>query len=747
MITVFNANNYAQQWFFDRAFQTLLKVRPEVLTDEEKRLNRFLSLDGYFAHMLDLITLNPIFAMIPSDEEPFIINANARTIAIPASFTKCAGVAGDNMCEIAVFEVERYFDYVDLATTNICIQWSTKSGKEGISHITLVDTDTTPGKIRFGWPLTEALTSEPGALTFAVKFFIKTIDEAEQKEVLSYVLNTLPAVLTIREGLKIKDVEVTETNNDLFVSFIRNSDNPSYPEAAPVNWGIPGKNLEKTAKINSSNVLTLTAQGTVTDNGYIDYTWYFKDGDSGLISSIASLIAEDISDEATQDRFIVYDWYREIPVSEHNGVRNGAKQYYEKVTETNELIVLYGNYERAMADYNEAVEDEIASERLAELLKIADEYLLQYNAALGNAPESFRLVVSSELPTDKTLYERYSVLHLMDSNNQNITGDYWVEAINYVGETYYAIDPKDPSKGTIEARNHTNKISSDICKVLTPNDVIFEKDLDYIEFLPEDNSKKVKLHVELEKDGGDPNIDFAWYRSATKLDSMEVESIDDDDLIEDAGVQGVLIPKFDYETNEPGWYYGLASSKLNRKVKKEVTKICKVANIPSKPNVVKTKWVSWREEALVKGSQDEVNAWFNALPDSEWNDAEKMENSITHAGTPLVRLQVDIEWDKDIDEGLQTDKVTYEWHVIKPDMGDIKLEDGIHNYGVDSIVYEGYPVTENYLDVNVYSNEPNAQTFYCIITNYLGNDIKYKTAVFEKEDYEKSDKLSLFKVW
>jgi hypothetical protein len=51
----------------------------------------FTGLDDYFAHIGDLIALDPIFAMLPLDEEPFKINANTRDITIPSSF-KCVGV-------------------------------------------------------------------------------------------------------------------------------------------------------------------------------------------------------------------------------------------------------------------------------------------------------------------------------------------------------------------------------------------------------------------------------------------------------------------------------------------------------------------------------------------------------------------------------------------------------------------------------------------------------------------------------
>ena len=272
MITVYNANNYAQQWFFDKAYAVLKSKGEGWLTEEEIKYGRFLSIDNYFAHMGDLVSIEPSFALIPSDEEPFVINANDRTISIPSAFVKCAGVVGDDMCEIVTFTVDRYYDYVDLATANICIQWEAQ-GKEGISHVNLIDLDSTPGKVRFGWPLTNQITEKPGVVKFAVRFFRKKDDK------FVYLLNTLTNSFIIREGLNITNPKVTEENvYNVFKSFVENSNNPSYDIPAPVYFNdTVGKNLPSQEKLEE-DTLTLEAQAVVADNGYIDYQWYFRQG-------------------------------------------------------------------------------------------------------------------------------------------------------------------------------------------------------------------------------------------------------------------------------------------------------------------------------------------------------------------------------------------------------------------------------------------------------------------------------------
>lgn len=215
MITVFDSSNYAQQVFLKEAYATLA-AQGNILNADEIAAGKFLSLDGYFAHMNHLVNVQPKFVMIPSDESPFEINANTRTISVPASFSKCAGVVGDNMCEIITFTIDRYFDYTDLANARICVQWKLpakvgEEAEEGISHIGLIDLNTVSGKIRFGWPLTEALTKNAGNISFAVRFYVeKTITDAddESQTQFVYLFNTLPANIPIREGLNISGEDV-----------------------------------------------------------------------------------------------------------------------------------------------------------------------------------------------------------------------------------------------------------------------------------------------------------------------------------------------------------------------------------------------------------------------------------------------------------------------------------------------------------------------------------------------------------
>ena len=129
MITSFNPENKIQfekySLLFAKAYKELAEKNK--LTEREIDAGRFTSLDEYFGHMEDLINIDPTYTMLPIDDQAegiFTIDANARTITIPPQFAKCAAVQSDELCEIAIFTIDRYYDYRDLDGVGICVQWS-----------------------------------------------------------------------------------------------------------------------------------------------------------------------------------------------------------------------------------------------------------------------------------------------------------------------------------------------------------------------------------------------------------------------------------------------------------------------------------------------------------------------------------------------------------------------------------------------------------------------------------------------
>ena len=79
-----------------------------------------LSLDQYLSKLADLKAISPRYVRLPlyedghEDEEIFEIDANARTIKVPASFNRNGvGVVSDELAETIWFKINRYFDIKD----------------------------------------------------------------------------------------------------------------------------------------------------------------------------------------------------------------------------------------------------------------------------------------------------------------------------------------------------------------------------------------------------------------------------------------------------------------------------------------------------------------------------------------------------------------------------------------------------------------------------------------------------------
>lgn len=224
---------------------------------------------------------NANYLLIPLDEKPFEIDANSRVVTVPADFTKCGAVRNDNLCEIATFRIARYYDFQDLADCEIAIQWTNALGEEGLSWAFGKDVAGEPGYIRFGWALTEAVTKHIGNIKFAVRFFRK----AEGSNKFDYLLNTLPAVITVKDTLSVGEDAIEEKNMlDLFSTIVINSQNPMYaqpvkPTFARIAGGVDFEPNAQAAIDTDTNTLELAAMAVTKDNSNIDYEWLYYPSD------------------------------------------------------------------------------------------------------------------------------------------------------------------------------------------------------------------------------------------------------------------------------------------------------------------------------------------------------------------------------------------------------------------------------------------------------------------------------------
>jgi hypothetical protein len=88
------------------------------------------SLNEYFAMLQDLVNIESLteeekafYLRLPLDEDVFAINADTRVITVPANFARNGvGVQGDESAEVLYFTIDRYFDSMDLARSDVDIR-------------------------------------------------------------------------------------------------------------------------------------------------------------------------------------------------------------------------------------------------------------------------------------------------------------------------------------------------------------------------------------------------------------------------------------------------------------------------------------------------------------------------------------------------------------------------------------------------------------------------------------------------
>lgn len=283
------------------------------------------SLDEYFSYIVELNKISKRYTILPLDEEVFEIDANTRTITVPNSFkTNGISVQGDEVAEIVYFRINRFFDAIDLALRDIYVEWKSaakdETGKEitGVSVPWVIDTESDPGYIIFGWALSSKITAAAGTVTFAVRFY--TFDK--EKEILEYSLSTLQQTATIKPSLNfdlkniIMDGTLIDDCDALITDRFKNSELSSGAVQAEIpEWIIDLKlpsdtlfevdeNGAKLVYVNLADVdgfkvapITRDVQALAADAGQLSYTWKKYDIDTNkkldLDFSITMVLTED----------------------------------------------------------------------------------------------------------------------------------------------------------------------------------------------------------------------------------------------------------------------------------------------------------------------------------------------------------------------------------------------------------------------------------------------------------------------
>ena len=530
-------------------------LRPETLANETiTSLEEYFTYIGYLKEMHDDVVRGTLSAgdggdrdewnarfaqyakylMLPINEDYFVINANTRTISIPAIFAaNGVGLAGDSWAETLMFEIDRYFDYVDLMRTNIYVQWTNTDGTDGSTLINLIDYD--DQKIRLGWPLSSAVTAEhDGNLTFSIRFFMR---DPTNPETIIYSLNILPISVKIRKPLRLGiESNYTDEHPYLFMNAIKNgilsSEINGFAEYAIISSQLPTGDF---VNLTSENEQTLEVRSYTTDTGSLSYSWEFKpenaeeflilDATSSeeqygiIVSNGGYKPTEDVTPkpnkvyyiEAGENAYAACD--KDEDFTEAGGFKDGIDYYesyaYCTITDTDKSIV--GTY--------------------AATIK---------NIVTGKSPATTR-TNNWIIPSPKEITYNTDL-----SVNKNIFSYEETQDTEYdISKTYY-----------IKTEDNQYEIA-DI--------TAFDPGVTYYEI-----NNSLTLQVIATPDNSNANLSYAWYFTTVEENEMVP--------IENATANT-------YDAKEPGWYKVKTTSTLNRAQIEKDSSIAKVTLPPVAPTI------------------------------------------------------------------------------------------------------------------------------------------------------------------
>ena len=208
----------------DALYDALFAEIAEKINEGKDETNKIViqSLEDYFLHLEDIVSYIEnehmdcvYFLRLPIDEGLFEIDANKRTINIPANYkSNGIAVAGDSYAETLWFKIDRYYDLQDLSLTNIRIYWEVpgSTGKvSGWSTPVFKDIYSEARQLLFAWVIPDLLTEFAGDLKFSISFYCEGQDALTH----SYEFNTLAQTVKINKTLERSDIMTPDTTDFL----------------------------------------------------------------------------------------------------------------------------------------------------------------------------------------------------------------------------------------------------------------------------------------------------------------------------------------------------------------------------------------------------------------------------------------------------------------------------------------------------------------------------------------------------
>ena len=156
-------------------------------------------------HLVETAEEAQIAVLLPSDEKTYAIDLNTREIETPEFLS----VVKDHYGETIYFEVDRYYDHVDLANSTIIVQFENANKELHLYKVNIIDITTKPGKIIFPWCIDGAATAAAGSIKFSFCFYdVKKSPNVDADgnplpAEFEYCLNTKTAIGKILNGLDV----------------------------------------------------------------------------------------------------------------------------------------------------------------------------------------------------------------------------------------------------------------------------------------------------------------------------------------------------------------------------------------------------------------------------------------------------------------------------------------------------------------------------------------------------------------
>ena len=717
------SNTYFIQdgWMEDGSPKYVLDVGPEF--DESKvyfmqYATTINSLNEYFSYITILANINPAkYTRLPLDEDFFEIDANARTISVPANFAKNGiSIEGDEIAEILYFRIARYFDMDDLATKQIFIEWENAKGNKGISKPWCeVDIDAYPGYLVFGWPIDSKITESAGNVKFSVRFY--TLD-ADNGNMLTYSWATAPSTVSIKTGMNfnisdlvsVNDADVVRKNDDLIYNRLTDSPissfestaeapifypyegDPTAPRGKILNYGDLPELRDMVVDVDSDENY-LYAAAYSTDGGAVSYRWlrnsYAPTGYTPIVVS---------ADNYKPSENIYYS-----KDAENNYVKEATDSVFDENKEY--FAPQYGGLETIGV---------VGSCKMQTLDTSKDTYPEKtyfYKTSKENAiPETFKIY------TGDIRRDEITGLGVIDDPSLSLMVNDEPADGSPVYETVTKVKMSGTGRYFCVATNRSNRSTADtkstVCFVEPPVAPTINTNLKDSGFLSaEDYDLELRVTIQPVERGV---VTYKWYRKLPgEAEYTEIEGANTNSYVVDGNAYGSL-------NLGDGLYKVVINNYLNTENKATESNVCVVTHEPEKPVV--------KDKGLLVGPENKV---IEYTPEDAMTNGFSFEASISDNENAMKAM---IEEEKGRVEG-----ITYNWYRVY-NIGSRP------NYSADeiqNIAYEGnyVPGNEAYstYDRDMNCSEPifkpsdgQAAYYYCLVTNtYNGKTATISTPLFQ----------------